>query len=118
MENVTLQIDAETHDLIFDSSGNLCMISDHETSAQCVRLTLECFLGEWFLDETHGTEYQKIIENTESEADDILRRAVYQEPDVRSIDSIDISVIDRNIYANIRAKLMDGTAISVGVQNG
>lgn len=59
MENITLRIDQETQDLVLDDSGSLELIGDAETVAQCVRLTLETFKGEWFLDTDHGTDYDK-----------------------------------------------------------
>ena len=61
MENITLKIDQETQDLVLDDSGSLELIGDAETVAQCVRLTLETFKGEWFLDTDHGTDYDQII---------------------------------------------------------
>lgn len=59
MENITLRIDQETQDLVLDDSGSLELIGDAETVAQCVRLTLETFKGEWFLDTDHGTDYDQ-----------------------------------------------------------
>ena len=49
MDNITLKIDPGSHDLVLADDA-LVMVSGAETVAQCVRLTLETFKGEWFLD--------------------------------------------------------------------
>ena len=90
MENITLRIDQETQDLVLDDSGSLELIGDAETVAQCVRLTLETFKGEWFLDTDHGTDYDQIIADGDGDAETVLRTAIFQETNVQYIDSLTV----------------------------
>ena len=87
MENITLRIDQETQDLVLDDSGSLELIGDAETVAQCVRLTLETFKGEWF-----------------------------QETNVQYIDSLTVTRSGRSIAAAFTGRLKDGTPISLEVK--
>ena len=99
MENITLRIDQETQDLVLDDSGSLELIGDAETVAQCVRLTLETFKGEWFLDTDHGTDYDQIIADGDGDAETVLRTAIFQETNVQYIDSLTVTRSGRSIIA-------------------
>ena len=109
MENITLKIDQETQDLVLDDSGSLELIGDAETVAQCVRLTLETFKGEWFLDTDHGTDYDQIIADGDGDAETVLRTAQY-------IDSLTVTRSGRSIAAAFPGRLKDGTPISLEVK--
>ena len=56
MNNMTLLIDPETRDLVFDTEGNFAKIYDKDTTVQNVRHTLITWKAEFFADKTHGTE--------------------------------------------------------------
>jgi hypothetical protein len=116
MENITLRIDQETQDLVLDDSGSLELIGDVETVAQCVRLTLETFKGEWFLDTDHGTDYDQIIADGDGDAETVLRTAIFQETNVQYIDSLTVTRSGRSIAAAFTGRLKDGTPISLEVK--
>lgn len=113
-DNQTLKIDPASHDLVLED-GALAMISGAETVAQCVRLTLETFKGEWFLDTAHGTDYDQIIGDGTGDPETILRAAIFQETGVRYIDSLEVSRQGRWITATFSGRLADGTEISLEV---
>ncbi len=123
MDNTTLFIDPETHDLVFDDNGDFAMIHGGETSAQCVRLTLEVYKGEWFLDERHGTDYPRIFADSppeDAEVKDIVRAAIYQESDVQHIDTLDVKreLTSRRLGVNFTGRLQSEQSISVEVGSG
>ena len=101
MENITLRIDQETQDLVLDDS---------------VRLTLETFKGEWFLDTDHGTDYDQIIADGDGDAETVLRTAIFQETNVQYIDSLTVTRSGRSIAAAFTGRLKDGTPISLEVK--
>lgn len=114
VENQTLKIDQISHDLALED-GALVMISDVETVAQCVRLTLETFKGEWFLDTSHGTDYDQIIGDGTGDPDAVLRAAIFQETNVQYIDSLEVTRQGRQLTATFSGRLIDGTEIKVEV---
>lgn len=50
-----LALDAKTHDLTLN--GDVLFIDNAERVAQQIKIQLLTFLGEWFLDVTHGVPY-------------------------------------------------------------
>jgi hypothetical protein len=114
MDNITLMIEQDTHDLVLDDEGNLQIIGGAETVAQCVRLNLECFKGQWFLDINHGTDYDQIIDGS-GDPETILSEAIYQETDVLFIDDISVLKDGRNISAVFSARLKNSTQIVLEV---
>ena len=114
MDNLTLKIDPGAHDLVL-ADGALVMVSDAETVAQCVRLTLETFKGEWFLDTGHGTDYDQIIGDGTGDPEAVLRAAIFQETCVQYIDRLEVSRQGRRLSAAFTGRLADGTEISLEV---
>ncbi len=120
MDNSTLLIDPDTHDLVLDDDGNIVMIHGDETTAQCVRLTLEVYEGEWFLDERHGTDYPRVFgdpPSTDAVTKEIVRAAIFQETDVKHIDTLDVkrNPDSRRLEAGFTGRLDSGRSISMGV---
>ena len=114
MDNITLKIDPGSHDLVLADDA-LVMVSGAETVAQCVRLTLETFKGEWFLDTGHGTDYDQIIGDGTGDPEAVLRAAIFQETSVQYIDCLEVSRQGRRLSAPITGRLADGTEISLEV---
>lgn len=79
MDNITLKIDPGSHDLVLADDA-LVMVSGAETVAQCVRLTLETFKGEWFLDTGHGTDYDQIIGDGTGDPEPSCGRPSFRRP--------------------------------------
>ncbi len=119
-ENMTLLIDPETRDLVFDDDGNFVRIFDADTTVQNVRHTLLTWKAEFFADLVHGTEYESIVGKNQNEIDlnegqDIIREAIFQEDDVSRIDTISISYDGRTVSTEFTATLVSGETIALGV---
>lgn len=113
MDNMTLLIDPETRDLVFDSDGSFKKIYGSDTTIQNIRHTLLTWKAEFFADETHGTDYERIVGKNQNEIDneemeEIIREAVFQEPDVSRVDNVSVVYDNRSITATVSAVLVDG----------
>ncbi len=120
MKNMTLLIDLETRDLVIDNNGNFKKIYDTDTIVQNVRHALVTWKAEFFADKTHGTDYERIMgknvnEVNVNEIKEVLREAIFQEPSVQWIDSLDVIYAGRNVNATFTATLTDGETISMEV---
>lgn len=54
-----LALNAKTHDIVLN--GDVMFIDDVERVAQQIKIQLLTFLGEWFLDVTHGVPYLEYV---------------------------------------------------------
>jgi hypothetical protein len=122
-DNMALYIDDETQDLTFDDRGELTRIYGNDTTAQCVRLTLTAYKGDFFLDTTHGTEWTRILgrkqsELSEDEAEEVLRDAILQEREVAYVDGIGLTRGARSMDAEFDCALRDGSTVHLGVARG
>lgn len=120
MDNMTLLIDPETRDLVFDEDGSFKKIYDNDTTVQNVRHALLTWKAEFFADQTHGTDYESIMGKNQNEIEDeeikeVIREAVFQEPDVSRIDSLEVSYDRREITVELSATLVDGEIIVLEV---
>ena len=116
-DNMTLLIDTETRDLVFDEGGNFTKIFGADTTAQNVRHALLTWKTEFFADLVHGTDYESIMSQNQNEIDlneveDIIREAIFQEDDVSRIDSITVSYDGRSVTAEFTATLVNGETIT------
>lgn len=119
-DNYTLRIDPETRDITFDEDGILETVFGDETSGQAVRLTLEVWKGEFPLDLTHGTEYDRIMgkkphELEQDEIPEVIRDAIFQEPDVSEVDKIDFATEGRALSVSFTGRLTSGNTITTEV---
>ena len=119
-ENMTLLIDPETRDLVLDENGFFKKIFDKDTVVQNVRHALLTWKAEFFADLRHGTDYERIMGKNQDgledgEVDEVIREAVFQEPDISWIESINITFENRKITAEISAVTVDDTQISLEV---
>jgi hypothetical protein len=120
MDNMTLVIDTETRDLVFDEDGHFKKIFEDDTTIQNVRHALLTWKAEFFADETHGADYERIMGTSENDIDndeieEIIREAVFQEPEVSRVDAIVVSYENRFISVEISATLKNDTVIRLGV---
>jgi hypothetical protein len=120
MENMTLQIDPETRDLVFDTDGNFTKIYGDDTTVQNVRHTLLTWKGEFFADETHGTEYERVMGVNQNdvdngEIDEIMREAIFQEPEISRIDELNTSYENRSVSVEFSSMLKSGNPIRLEV---
>lgn len=116
-DNMTLLIDPETRDLVFDEGGNFAKIFGADTTVQNVRHALLTWKAEFFADLVHGTDYERIVGTNQNEidlneVDDIIREAIFQEDDVSRIDSIAVSYDGRNVTTTFTVTRVDGETIT------
>lgn len=120
VDNMTLKIDTETRDLVFDAEGSFCKIYDEDTVVQNVRHALLTWKAEFFADETHGTDYERILGKNQNdiedgEIDEVIRDAVFQEPSVVRIDELSYSYDKRTVTVTISATLENNEKIHLEV---
>lgn len=118
--NRTVYIDPDMRDLAFDDEGMMRELYGDETSAQCVRLTLMAWKADFPLDESHGTDYERILgqrisDLTNDSVDEVVREAIFQEETVTQIDSIAHEVDGRHIDIEFSGTLSSGQTISMEV---
>lgn len=120
MDNMTLLIDPETRDLVFNGDGNFTRVYGDDTTVQNVRHALLTWKKEFFADLSHGTDYERIMGVNQNEIDqdeirEILREAIFQEPEVARIDAMSVSYDGRNVTCQFTATLQSGDEISLEV---
>lgn len=120
-DNYTLRIDPNTRDLVLDDDGVMETVAGPRTSAQCVRLTLQAWSGEFPFVPSHGTEYERIMGKKPSEMDEdeipeVIRDAVFQEPDVQEVQEVSYNHLEnRALEVSVLGRLADGETINVEV---
>lgn len=119
-ENMTLLIDPETRDLVLDENGSFKMIYEDDTTAQNVRHALLTWKAEFFADKEHGTDYERIMGVNQNdletgEVEEVIREAVFQEPNIARIDDISVTYERRSISAEIAATTTNGERIRLEV---
>ena len=119
-ENMTLLIDPESRDLVFDEDGSFRKIYDKDTTVQNVRHALSTWKEEFFFFFCHGTDYESVVGKNQNEIEDeeikdVIREAVFQEPDVQRVDSIAVSYDRRTLIVQVSATLTDGENIALEV---
>ena len=119
-ENMTLLIDPETRDLVFDAEGSFQKIYDEDTVVQNIRHALVTWKQEFFVDPEHGTDYERIMGTNQNEIEveeikEILREAIFQEPNVSRIDTMTVTYDGRSISAEFSATLVNDEQISLEV---
>ena len=120
MDNMTLLIDPEIRDLVFDEGGNFKKIYDEDTVVQNVRHALVTWKAEFFADETHGTDYERIVGKNQNEVDmsevkEVLREAIFQEPYVQRVDSLEVTYDNRSITALFQGTMINGEKVRLEV---
>ncbi len=120
MDEMTLLIDLETRDLVFDDNGSFKMIYEPDTIVQNVRHALITWKNEFFADDEHGTDYERIMGVNQNDMDDddvseVIREAVFQEPYVSRIENIVVTYENRNITVQLTAVLVDEETITLEV---
>ena len=120
-ENMSLRIDPESRDLVIDADGNMEQTYGDETTAQGIRLTLQAWKGEFALDPTHGTQYDRILgkkpyELPDDEAEEVIREAIFQEADVSHVDNVAADIGNMAVEMTLEATLYSGQRISMEVK--
>lgn len=87
-----IALDSKSHDIVIDGD-DIVFIDNAERVAQQIKIQLLTFLGEWFLDTTHGVPYLEyvLIKNPNFT---LIRQLFWEEilkvDDVKNIDSLEL----------------------------
>lgn len=116
-DNYTLRIDPESRDITFDTDGMMETVAGDDTTAQAVRLTLQTWLGEFALVPSHGTDYEAIMgkkpkDLTEDEIPEVVRAAIFQEPEVEEVEEVTYTQAGRSLDIFFVGRLSNGNIIS------
>lgn len=117
----TLRIDPDTFDLTFDDAGEFNLVHGDDTIAQCVRLTLQAYLGDFPLVPAHGTDWprvlgQRVSHLNDGEVEEVARAAIFQETQIAYIPEISVAVADkRGIDIDFTASLRGGRVMALEV---
>ena len=120
MENMTLLIDPDTRDLVLDEEGHFTRIYNRDTTVQNVRHALLTWKAEFFADAVHGTDYERILGVNQNDVDEeeikeVMREAIFQEPDVSRVDTMSVTYDRRSITVSFSATLVNGEPITLEV---
>ena len=91
-----------------------------DTTVQNVRHALLTWKAEFFADAVHGTDYERILGVNQNDVDEeeikeIMREAIFQEPDVSRIDSMTVSYDGRSVSVAFTATLVNKETITLEV---
>ncbi|MGL5435869.1 MAG: hypothetical protein ACRDBO_10795 [Lachnospiraceae bacterium] len=118
MNNATLKlIDG---DLVFDADGMLVIVEGDETTAQNIQTVLRTWKGDFELVPDHGADYDKVFDADVSDLsfapEDVVRAAIYQEDDVKSIESLTVTEdTERHLAIAFTGTLTDGSTVTTEV---
>lgn len=120
-EKYTLKIDPVTRDLVLDEDGIMEVVTGDDVPAQNVRLTLQAWRGEFLFVPSHGTDYDRIMgkkpsELTEDEVPEVIRDAVFQEPEVEEVQEVNYTLEGRGLDVSVSGRLSDGETINAEVK--
>ena len=120
-EKYTLKIDPVTRDLVLDEDGITEVVTGDDVPAQNVRLTLQAWRGEFPFVPSHGTDYDRIMgkkpsELTEDEVPEVIRDAVFQEPEVEEVQEVNYTLEGRGLDVSVSGRLSDGETINAEVK--
>lgn len=101
---VDIALHANDHDIII-KDGDFLIIDNAERVAQQIKVRILTFLGEWFLDNTHGIPYLEYIlvkQPNPALIKQILSEQISAVNDVKSLTSIelDYDVKNRTLIVN------------------
>lgn len=116
MNEFTLKLDPETRDICFDADGMLEIIDGAAVYAQNVRNNLNTWKGEFLLDETHGTDYDRILARDFGDiSDDVYRESIFQEPMMAVINSLTTQRNSRDLEVSFKGELVGGKLLEMEV---
>lgn len=118
MKNATLKL--VDGDLTFDAAGMLVMVEGNETTVQNIQTVLRTWKGDFELVPDHGADYDKVFGADVSDLafapEDVVRAAIFQEGDVKSIESLTVTEDDERHPAIVfTGTLTDGSTATTEV---
>lgn len=99
------------HDLLL--SRDFSFVDGAERVKQQIRITLQTFLGEWFLDVSHGVPYfERVLvkQPNRAEIEAVFRAKIKDVPNVSAVPRLSLSVDsrDRRLYVEGEAETSEG----------
>lgn len=96
------------------------MIEGEEEVAQCVACALGTNKGEWFLNDQMGIKFRAFLDKkqTDEEMREQIRQGLFQEPRIKTVESIDFTVDqkERTIVVRFVATAETGETIAEAVR--
>lgn len=110
-----IALDTATHDILI-TNHEITLVTGAAAIQQQLRIRMQFFLGEWFLDTREGIPYYRdiLIKNPSlSIIRDIFRKAIITTPGIVSVDQLDVSVDSKTRTATVsfRATLDTGEVL-------
>lgn len=116
-------LDEDTHDIVFVNGGTPITPDQKTTVAQRLKIRLQTFLGEYFMNTNAGIPYyQRIfgkIKN-KSTVDAIFQRQILEDPGVIEIVtySSDLDASDRFLSVNFKVRTSEGITSPITINIG
>lgn len=117
---LSLAIDPETRDLVFDERQRLEMVDGIDANRQRVRLRLGCHTREWFLDTLLGVPWLELVEkgvSRERIRAEVLK-ALMADEEIERVEELHIGTlsVDRILPIEFVARLRDGGRLADRVE--
>lgn len=113
-----LLLNPDTNDLIFVNGGCPVTVAQQDIVAQRLKITLQTFLGEWFLDTDLGIPYfQQILTKVrnKSTVDAIFQKAILSDPGVLEMVSYEstLTAANRGFNLDFAVRVLDGSIVPI-----
>lgn len=113
---VDLKLNIETHDLEYNNYDLVITKDENIELIQRLKIKLQFFFAEWFLDTTKGIQFYEIIYKKNSDSkliDNVIKRTILEEQEISNL--IEYKTIfdlqNRKYSINFIAKKYDGGII-------
>lgn len=102
-------------DLTFDSGGELSMIEGMDEIAQSLFIIVQTRLGEFYLDETVGTDQSALLAKQfdEDAAHDAIVEALMEDDRVEEITDIELTQTGRTLNVSFMVQTTTGDPVTV-----
>ena len=113
-----LLLNPETNDMVFVNGGCPVTVAQQDIVAQRLKITLQTFLGEWFLDTDLGIPYfQQILTKVrnKSTVDAIFQKAILADPGVLEMVEYEstLSANERGFDLSFAVRVADGSIVPI-----
>lgn len=120
MRSISVRQDSDgCQDIQVDANGNLEIVDEFESAVQRVRLALQFWRGEWFLNESEGVPYLQVIFNrpvTPKLASSVLTDTILRVDDIQSVSNVqaEINPATRHLVYSVDVVTRFGTGTLQG----
>jgi hypothetical protein len=113
-----LLLDQETNDLVINEFGDLVLVTGPDQALQAIAYQLRTQLGEWFLDETVGVDYQGLVLVKNPDLGVIrteFLRALLYVPEVLRVRRLELEQTGRTLVVSFEAIVEAGAVVTGAV---